>query len=117
MRGVGNAGRRRLERLRDLPSVEIDRDSIDVRGWPVHARGGERLGVVADLLVDAEQLTAMYLMVDPRPDAFIPGEGPVFLVPIASARMSAQGRLVTTSLGIEELAALPVDRRRDHHGT
>ena len=74
------------------------------------------MGTVVDLLVDPEQLTAVYLMVDPRADVSIPGEGAVFLVAISSARMNAQGRLVTTTRRIEELAALPVDRRGGDYG-
>lgn len=102
-----SAGESRLKRLRDLPALEVDRDSIDVRGWDVDAPGGEPLGVVTDMLVDPDRLTAVYLIVDsgaespyrPRPGAF--------LVPVNSARISPAARLVTTPLAVEELTPIP----------
>lgn len=53
----------RLQPLRELTALTIDREQADVRGWTVMGRDGRPLGYVTDLLADADSLQAEYVIV------------------------------------------------------
>jgi hypothetical protein len=55
----------RLQPLRDLTAAFI-RDSIDLRTWSVVARDGSALGTVAEVIVDVETRTPVYLQIVPH---------------------------------------------------
>ena len=97
----------RYRRLSDLPALEVADDSPDVRGWDVTA-AGERIGKVVDLLIDADQLTAVCLLVEPAASV-APPAGSLYLVPVDTAEVIRETRLVTTPLGSNELTLAPVE--------
>jgi hypothetical protein len=49
--------------LTELPTLRVADRARDVRGWDVLGPDGRRLGIVADLLVDIDQLRADTLLV------------------------------------------------------
>jgi sporulation protein YlmC with PRC-barrel domain len=49
--------------LTELPTLRVDDEARDVRGWEVRGHDGGRLGRVADLLVDIDRLRADTLLV------------------------------------------------------
>jgi hypothetical protein len=49
--------------LAELPMLRLTDSARDVRGWEVYGRDGDRLGTVADLLVDVDRLRADALLV------------------------------------------------------
>ena len=49
--------------LAELPTLRVAERARDVRGWEVRGHDGRRLGTVADLLVDIDQLRADTLLV------------------------------------------------------
>lgn len=53
-----------LARLRDLRDFKVAEGDPDVRGWPVHASDGHRIGQVHDLLVDTAAMKVRYLDVE-----------------------------------------------------
>ena len=52
-----------LRPLIELPTLRVADRTHDVRGWEVCGHDGRRLGTVADLLVDVDQLRADTLLV------------------------------------------------------
>jgi hypothetical protein len=55
----------RLQPLRDV-TAGLLRDSLDLRTWSVVARDGSALGTVAEVIVDAETRTPVYLQIVPH---------------------------------------------------
>jgi hypothetical protein len=53
--------------MRPLSSIDhsLLRDTIDVRGWTVIAKDGAQLGTVAELIVDVEHGSPVYINVVP----------------------------------------------------
>ena len=49
--------------LTELPTLRVADPAHDVRGWEVRGHDGHRLGTVADLLVNIDQLSADTLLV------------------------------------------------------
>mgnify|MGYP003575137766 CR=1 FL=1 len=49
--------------LTELPTLRVADQARDVRGWEVRSHDGRRLGTVADLLVDIDELRADTLLV------------------------------------------------------
>jgi hypothetical protein len=56
-----------LRPLAELPSLRLADPAQDVRGWEVRTIDGARLGVVSDLLADADRLVAEYLLIRQEP--------------------------------------------------
>lgn len=52
-----------LRPLTELPMLRVTDPARDVRGWEVRGHDGQRLGTVADLLVDVDRLRADTLLV------------------------------------------------------
>ena len=53
-----------LRRLRELTDFEVADGNPDVRGWTVRGNDGQALGIVHELIVDAEALKVRYLDVE-----------------------------------------------------
>jgi sporulation protein YlmC with PRC-barrel domain len=54
-----------LQPLRDLATGEA-RGALDLRTWSVVGQDGSALGTVAEVIVDVDSLSPMYLQVVPR---------------------------------------------------
>jgi hypothetical protein len=52
-----------LQPLAELPSLVVADPARDVRGWEIRSASGEALGVVSELLADADRLIVEYLVV------------------------------------------------------
>lgn len=99
--------RRKLVALADHDELHIAEGEPDIRGWPLRASDGIRVGAVHELLVDTATLRVRYLDValDVPPDA--PAEHHV-LVPIGLARLIVGTDAVRTpTVGPDLLSALP----------
>jgi photosynthetic reaction center H subunit len=94
-----------LMQLSELSDYEVAERHYDVRGWDVHASGGEKLGEVTDLLVDISKLKVRYLAV--RLDAEA-AAGRHVLLPIGLAKLDGARRAVLIdSLSQQVILALP----------
>ena len=92
-----------LRRLSRLPGYRVAEDEPDIRGWPVLAGSGERIGVVSDLIVDPEAHKIRYVVVTVAPDHR------TVLLPVGFVRVDPETRsLQAPALTAEDVAALPV---------
>jgi sporulation protein YlmC with PRC-barrel domain len=55
----------RLKPLRDIAGADLSR-SLDLRSWSVFARDGSALGTVAEVIIDVDTRTAVYLHIVPH---------------------------------------------------
>lgn len=93
----------RIVPLNELDDFEVAEGDPDVRGWPVIASDGRRIGDVEQLLVDPAAMRVRYL--DVALDEARPRH---VLVPIGSARVLEEGSQVQVDrLTSAELIALP----------
>lgn len=91
-----------LRRLSRLPGYRVAEDEPDIRGWPLHAGSGERVGTVSDLIVDPEASKVRYVVVTLAPDSR------TTLIPVGFVRIDEEARsLQAPALTAEDLAALP----------
>ena len=88
----------RHQPLRELPALVVSPGSVDVRDWTVVTAAAERIGIVADLLVDIESLRAEYLIIDPDRET-LPGfsRTELAVVSVETTRIDRTGRQVIIS--------------------
>ena len=75
----------RLQPLRELPALTLDREEADVRGWAVTGRDGGPVGHVTDLLADPDALQADYVIVTIDAEDRRAGQAET-VVPVAALR-------------------------------
>lgn len=92
----------RLRRLRDLRPLEVADATDDVRGWEILAHDGRVLGVVSDLLVDAERLVAEFLVVT-MAEGVSAAAGAEALVPIAALEARYTEKRLTSGRGLRPI--------------
>lgn len=60
---MDNMKHRRLQEL-DRSDFEIVKGEPDIRGWDVKTKGGEKIGSVEELILDAQEKQVRYMVVD-----------------------------------------------------
>lgn len=70
---------------------KLGAETTDPRGWNVFGADGERLGTVAELLVDPETLKVRYIEVDVLDDLFRLSDDRRVLVPLESVELKERG--------------------------
>jgi hypothetical protein len=112
MRSEHAAEARRLERLSRLRDHDVERSQPDPRGWDVVNGDGRRVGVVRDLLVDTDRMTATYLDVELDTKAFdLRDDDPHVFVPVERAHRDGK-RLVVEEIAAEWITELRAERNR-----
>lgn len=101
-------GEGRAVPLREAKDIRISGDASDLRGWNVFGSDGERLGVVADLLVDPVAMKVRYASVDLLEDLFTLKEDRHVLIPIEFIELKERGKDAwVLGLTAAEAARLP----------
>ncbi len=101
-------GDARLVRLGESGEFTVDGGRADIRGWPVVAADGRRLGLVHELLLDTSSRRVRWLDVEVDRATVRSGEARCVLVPVGAARMDDARRQVRLpSLSGADAARLP----------
>src|SRR5690606_19692222 len=75
--------------LGDLPEYQVKQGNPDIRGWEAYGADSLRLGEVRELIIDTDQMKALYMLVTfDRTLPNLVGERCV-LVPIGRARLAS----------------------------
>jgi uncharacterized protein (TIGR02271 family) len=93
--------------LKDLPDFELAEGNPDVRGWEVNASDGQKVGEVADLIIDqaAERVKYLDVEVDKK---VATSKGQHVLIPIGAAQLDEHDdRVILTGIGSSQLGNLP----------
>lgn len=98
----------RIVPLKEAKDFKLTKGDADPRGWNVFGADGERVGTVADLLVDPATLKVRYLDVDLADDLFKLKEDRHVLVPTEAIDLRERGKDVwIKNLNSDEVARLP----------
>jgi sporulation protein YlmC with PRC-barrel domain len=98
----------RIVPMREARDFKLSKGDPDPRGWNVFGADGERVGTVADLLVDPAALKIRYLDVDLADDLFKLKEDRHILIPTEAVDLRERGKDVWIhGLNSEEVARLP----------
>lgn len=98
----------RIVPLRDARDFKLSKGDPDPRGWNVFGADGERVGTVADLLVDPAALKVRYLDVDVLDDLFRLKEDRHVLIPTEAVDLRERGKDVWIQhLNAADVARLP----------
>lgn len=101
----------RFERLSWLRDYVVDKHQVDPRGWHIVNVERRTLGVVKDLIVDTERMTAAYLDVELDRKLFHLRDDARILVPMARVQRDGDHkRLVVDTLTRERVSALHAAR-------
>jgi hypothetical protein len=74
-----------------MPEYGVERHEPDPRGWPVMNGRGQKVGVVRDLIVDTQRMTARYLDVELDNKLFNwRGDDPHICVPVDRAHIDGR---------------------------
>ena len=105
---------RRFERMSRLRNYTLEKGAVDPRGWKVYDATGNAVGVVRDLLVDTDRMTAAYVDVELDTRTFELREDPHIIVPMQRAQQEGrERRLVVPELTRSRVAAL-YNARAEH---
>lgn len=105
---VAAPGELRILPLKEAKSFKLSKEAPDPRGWNVFGADGERVGQVADLLVDPEESKVRYLAVDLADDLFLLKEDRHVLIPTEHVELRERGKDVwIEGLDAAEVAQLP----------
>lgn len=98
----------RIVPLRDAREFKLQKGAPNLRGWTVYGADNERLGTVAEMLVDAVAMKVRYLSVDVDDDLFALKEDRHVAVPLEAAELRERGEDVwLKGLSAREIARLP----------
>jgi sporulation protein YlmC with PRC-barrel domain len=98
----------RIVPLRDARDFKLSKGDPDPRGWNVFGADGERVGTVADLLVDPASLKVRYLDVDLADDLFKLKEDRHVIIPTDAVDLRERGKDVwIKDLNSEDVARFP----------
>lgn len=98
----------RIVPLRDAKEFKLQKGAPNLRGWTVYGADNERLGTVAEMLVDAVAMKVRYLSVDVDDDLFALKEDRHVAVPLEAAELRERGEDVwLKGLPAREIARLP----------
>lgn len=105
---LGSADSGRIVPLRDAKDFKLAKGDPDLRGWNVFGADGERVGTVADLLVDPAAMKIQYLNVDVLDDLFQLKEDRHVLIPTDAVDLRERGQDIwVQNLSAAEVARLP----------
>jgi sporulation protein YlmC with PRC-barrel domain len=94
--------------MREAKDFKVRGDEPDLRGWNVFAADGERVGKVADLLVDPAEMKVAYLDVDLLEDLYQLKDDRHVVVPTHAVDLRHRGQDVwINELTAREVARLP----------
>ena len=97
---------RRLQEL-DRSDFEIVKGEPDIRGWDLKDTGGQKLGEVEELIVDAKEKKVRYMVVD-LDDNKLKLHHRKVLVPIGLAELDGtHDDVLTPKIGPQQFAMLP----------
>jgi sporulation protein YlmC with PRC-barrel domain len=101
----------RIVPMREAKDFKISKGDPDVRGWNVFGADGERVGKVAELLVDPAALKIRYLAIDVADDLYLLKEDRHVLVPLERVELKERGNDVwVAGATAREVARLPAYR-------
>ena len=103
----------RLVHLADVHELKVAEGDPDIRGWTVRTADGKDVGIVHDLIVDADSMKVRYL--EARIDsAALSGEHDRYaLVPIGSAALDAEHDVVNLNAAIVNARSLSPSSREE----
>jgi len=102
------AGASGIVPLREAKDFKLSKGEPDLRGWNVFGADGERVGTVAELLVDPAAMKIRYLDVDLLDDLFKLQEDRHVLVPLDAVDLRERGQDVwIRDLRAADVAQLP----------
>ncbi|CAN5660771.1 hypothetical protein BH23GEM3_BH23GEM3_26370 [soil metagenome] len=105
---LGAADSSRIIPLRDAKDFKLSKGDPDLRGWNVFGADGERVGKVADLLVDPAAMKIRYLNVDVLDDLFKLKEDRHVLIPTEAVDLRERGQDIwVRNLSAADVARLP----------
>jgi sporulation protein YlmC with PRC-barrel domain len=94
--------------LREARGFRLPRDAPNPRGWNVFGSDNERVGKVAEMLVDPDQMKVRYLVVDVASDLFLLREDRHVVVPMEAVELRERGGDAwVQGLTAREIALLP----------
>lgn len=97
---------RRLQEL-DRSDFEIVKGEPDIRGWDVKNSGGQKIGEVEELIVDAQQKKVRYMVVD-TDDNELKLDHHKVLIPIGLAELDKKDDdVLLPNIQAEQLLSLP----------
>lgn len=102
----------RLVHLADAHELEVAKGEADVRGWTVRTADGKEVGVVHDLIVDAESMKVRYLEARIDHEALSGSKDRFALVPIESAALDRDNSVVNLNAAIVDARSLPPSERQ-----
>jgi len=103
---MDNMKHRRLQEL-DRSDFEIVKGEPDIRGWDLKDTGGQKLGEVEELIVDAKEKKVRYMVVD-LDDNKLKLHHRKVLVPIGLAELDGtHDDVLTPKIGPQQFAILP----------
>lgn len=105
---------RRLEHMSRLRDYRIERGGIDPRGWKVFNEDGRQVGVVRDLIIDTDRMTAAYVDVELDTRAFDLHDNPHVLVPLRHVHEHGRDRRVVVPQLTRSRVAAMYDARAEH---
>lgn len=101
-------GEVRIVPLADAREFRLESGALDPRGWNVFGADGERLGTVAQLLVDPAARKVRYLDVDLLDDLFVLRDDRHVLLPLEHVELKERGKDVwVQGLAAAEVARFP----------
>jgi sporulation protein YlmC with PRC-barrel domain len=97
---------RRLQEL-DRSDFEIIKGEPDIRGWDVKNAGGEKMGEVEELVIDAQERKVRYMVVD-IDDGKLKFNHRKVLLPIGMAELDRKDDdVILPNVQLEQLRSLP----------
>lgn len=98
----------RLVHLREMRDLEVAEGDCDIRGWNLRTADGEKVGKVADLIVDVALMKVCYIEATIDREALNSAADRHVAIPITSARLDDQHDDVYLSAAIVDPRSLPV---------
>ena len=89
---------RRFERMSRLRDYALEKGAVDPRGWKVLDGAGHAVGVVRDIVVDTDRMTAAYVDVELDARTFAIEGDPRILVPMQSTCLAPTCRRAAGSM-------------------
>jgi sporulation protein YlmC with PRC-barrel domain len=104
---LDNSTAGQLAHLSEMDDYEISDGEPDIKGWDVRTMTGEKVGKVADLIVDTATMKVRYIEVAFDKLLMASGERRHALIPIGSSRLDGDADDVLVNLRDEQLITLP----------
>jgi sporulation protein YlmC with PRC-barrel domain len=106
------AGEPQIMPMSEAKDFRVRGDEPDLRGWNVFGADGERVGKVADLLVDPAAMKVAYLDVDLHEDLYNLKDDRHVVVPAAAVDLRERGQ----DVWVRDLSATDIARLPAYHG-